>query len=182
MVKKSSKRIIIKIKDTNSTRNYLYSYVETTRRMLSLISRGLKRKNNNYLDLVFPTLFILRHSLELALKILIKRIDPQYKFPKDANKAHDLNFLINEIERMEPHLVTDYPLIKNFANDIGFVDKNGTFFKYTNDLNGNKTIVNVEVQFTDLINTYNKFFKMYRKMIDTNYPDLWNMNKNLNGF
>lgn len=129
---KSNSESMITIKKDNEDRHYFTSYADTTKFLSEQIIKELEEITPN-LQYVIPTVFLMRHTIEIALKILIKDIDSKNMI---ANSSHSLKDLYEECEKLNLN-VKAYPRLKEFVGDLDFIDSNSYRFRYSTNKDGN---------------------------------------------
>lgn len=112
-----------------------------------------------------PTVFLIRHAAELAIK---EAIDKSGKVPNSS--THDLDKLWNSISSQLPESKTPndrktIQQVRTFLQYISHLDKDGTKARYAVDKNGNYTHAKFEwVDCIKLSNTLDAFVTTLRSI------------------
>lgn len=173
--------LIIKTSEVNN-RNIMYSFSETSLKLLEIVDSSYRNKDETWGDSLYPILYFVRHSVELGLKILIKRMNPQHKFPGSAVQAHNLELLLRALYGLDSSLEANYPELKSIIEEFNQVDKDGTFFRYATNREGNNTQAPLVINWSNLSTAYKGFINTYQQIISDKYPDLWEIEVPLEGF
>jgi len=114
-------------------------YIEGYKEALELLVSHIEKKRADN-AIVYPVMFLCRHSIELALKeSIIKSCESLgQEIPKNVFKSHNLKSLVEDLEETFPDIKRDpnWTNNKNFFEKWESADPNGEFARYPRNTSG----------------------------------------------
>lgn len=147
------KTLFIEITDRNTIENYWFAYFKTT----EILYRSLIKECKNWYgdtSVIVPYLYCVRHTLELAIKILLIRKNKRYQtynFKSNNGSGHNLTNLWKELD-LNPK---EMPNFESLVKSLSF-DDDGKYFSYPIKKNLEKSLKNTKIN--DMVS----FQKMFR--------------------
>lgn len=170
-----SRKLQVKIKETNGDQNYLYAYKQAANFLYAKIEKDLNNGNNDF-STVIPYMYLVRHTVELSFKLVLFKHNSNYKIPNKPAESHNLVFFCNELKSNLGIELDKYPSFLHIAKEIDTVDKDGTYFKYTGDRKQNHQLKDTVINISDLQELFNKFNNQYMEFVKLYIPELFNPN------
>jgi len=119
-------------------------YIEGYKEALELLVSHIEKKRANN-AIVYPIMFLCRHSTELALKeSIIKSCESLgQEIPKEVFKSHNLKSLVEKLEETFPDIKRDpnWTNNKNFFEKWESADPNGEFARYPRNTSGDSFVI-----------------------------------------
>ena len=156
-------------KNKLASEEWVNSYVGAAKQLAQLNQNRCNGGKTGYAlykyNYTLPTVFLIRHAAELAIK---EAIDKSGKVPNSS--THDLDKLWNSISSQLPESKTPndrktIQQVRTFLQYISHLDKDGTKARYAVDKNGNYTHAKFEwVDCIKLSNTLDAFVTTLRSI------------------
>lgn len=171
------KRLVIDIKASNNIKNYLYSYRHASNLLYKEVAgeaRKIVKRKGGDPSSVIPYLFCLRHSLELAIKVLLIEVDSSIKkvgFTGGA-KLHNLKIMYDQLVKNLP----EFAEIKQFKHLVVIIsnfDLDGKYFVYPINKKLKQTLRHTKIEIDEWHKAYNEALDEYTDFIQSAYPDLF---------
>jgi hypothetical protein len=146
----------------------MYAYSEAASRIFQIMQDDAKiNKKKADFSMVIPYMFLVRHTVELALKVAIEGFGKKYQM------NHKLSANYTKLQNCSTQtLKSVYPAIYNLVNEFDSIDPDGMYFRYTTDKSGKSILKNTSIQLSTTQKVLNEFVVQYLKFVKVNLPDL----------